>query len=602
VQYRETDLNFVSRLMEEEGIYTYFHHEKGKHTLIVCDAPGAHQSVGDIPYRPNFQQARIGTEYVREWSVTREIQPGKAALRDYNFETPSTDLTVKSDHARQHGESEHEIFDYPGEYPDPGIGDHRVRTRLEEMQAAHEVIAGSGNARLITCGSLFTLKDFVRTDQNREYLVVSTLIEARNNFSEAVEATYRCSFRLIPGDVTYRPPRTTPRPIVQGPQTAIVVGPAGEEIHVDKYGRIKVQFYWDRLGKKDDASSCWMRVSQIWAGKNYGWMTIPRIGQEVIVDFLEGDADHPIVTGRVYNAEQMPPWALPANKTQSGILTRSSKEGAPANANEFRFEDKKGSEQVFLHAEKNYDIEVEADETHWVGHDRKKTIDNDENVEVKNNRTEKVGVDESITIGSNRTENVGSNEDITIGVNRTENVGSNENITIGANRSESVGASESISIAASRDLMVGGSETRLVGGSSTETIGGSLSQTVAGGITITTPGSMSVTAIGGVTVTAPGGFKVMAPGGTKIVDMTLDELGGIMTKTYGQILKATPINLETNGLKAEVHGIKVDKGALFNKTIQAKMISAGLSMQLDESAAVHKAGAALAKASIFLFG
>ncbi len=195
--------------------------------------------------------------------------------------------------------------------------------------------------------------------------------------------------------------RLTPKPFVQGPQTAVVVGPAGEEIYTDKYGRVKVQFHWDRDGKKDENSSCWIRVSQPWAGKSWGTIATPRIGQEVIVDFLEGDPDQPIITGRVYNAEQMPPYELPANKTQSGIKTRSSQGGAAANFNEIRFEDKKGAEQLFIHAEKNQDIEVENDETHWVGHDRKKTIDHDETTHVKHDRTETVDNNETITIHGN---------------------------------------------------------------------------------------------------------------------------------------------------------------------------------------------------------
>ncbi len=211
-----------------------------------------------------------------------------------------------------------------------------------------------------------------------------------------------------------------------------MVGPAGEEIFTDKYGRVKVQFHWDRLGKRNEKSSCWVRVSHPWAGKNFGAIHIPRIGQEVIVDFLEGDPDQPIIIGRVYNAEQMPPWELPANATQSGILTRSSKGGGYGNANAIRFEDKQGAEQLWIHAEKNQDIEVENDETHSVGHDRTKTIDNDETSHVKHDRTETVDNNETITIGVDRTESVGSNETITIGIE--PHGASNETITIGAKR------------------------------------------------------------------------------------------------------------------------------------------------------------------------
>jgi type VI secretion system secreted protein VgrG len=285
------------------------------------------------------------------------------------------------------------------------------------------------------------------------------------------EAHYTNSFTCMPYDVPYRPQRLTPKPIVQGPQTATVVGKAGEEIWTDKFGRVKVQFHWDREGRRDENSSCWIRVSHPWAGKGWGAVSIPRMGQEVIVDFLEGDPDQPIITGRVYNAEQMPPYGLPANQTQSGVKSRSSKEGTPDNFNEIRFEDKKGEEQLFIHAEKNQDIEVENDETHWVGRDRRKTIDQDETTEVKRDRTETVGRNESITIGDNRTEKVGKDESITIGDNRTEKVGKDESITIGDNRTEKVGKDESITIGDNRTENVGKNESITIGDNRTEKVG-----------------------------------------------------------------------------------------------------------------------------------
>src|SRR5262249_3896178 len=292
----------------------------------------------------------------------------------------------------------------------------------------------------------------------------------------------------------FRPARTTHRPTVGGPQTAVVVGPSGEEIYCDKYGRVKVQFHWDRYGKKNENSSCWIRVSNPWAGGNWGGMAVPRMGQEVIVDFLEGDPDQPIITGRVYNADQMPPYALPDNMTQTGIKSRSSKGGGAANFNENRLEDKKGSEQVFLHAEKNQDIEVEKDETHWVGNDRKKNIDHDETTVVKNNRTETVGVNEKIAIGANRTETVGANETISISGNRTEAVSQNETVTVlltrthtigvnemmngGAPQETTIGAAQTITVGAAQAVTIGAARTETVGQSQTETFGKSQTTTV----------------------------------------------------------------------------------------------------------------------------
>jgi len=292
-------------------------------------------------------------------------------------------------------------------------------------------------------------------------------------------ASFNCRFSAMPSADPFRPERTTPRPMVRGPQTAVVVGPGGDEIYTDKYGRVKVQFHWDRDGKKDQNASCWVRVAQVWAGKNWGWMTVPRIGQEVIVDFLEGDPDRPIVTGRVYNAEQMPPWALPANKTQSGILTRSSPGGSVANANQLRFEDKKGGEQVYLHAEKNQDIEVENDETHWVGHDRRKTIDHDETSLIKHDHTEKVGNNENIIIGVNRTENVGSNETVTIALMRTHTIGVNDALTVGAAQEVKVGATRALTVGASQTVNVGAGHKVSIGSDQSMAVGGAETRTTA---------------------------------------------------------------------------------------------------------------------------
>ena len=274
-----------------------------------------------------------------------------------------------------------------------------------------------------------------------------------------------------PSALPYRPQRLTHKPRSQGPQVAVVVGPPGEEIYTDKYGRIKVQFPWDRYGSMNQKSSCWMRVSQAWAGSNYGSIHLPRIGQEVIVDHIDGDPDYPIITGRVYNADQMPPWDLPDNKTQSGILTRSSKGGAkgsgmkatPGDANALRFEDKKNEEQLWLHAQKDQLTEVENDETKWVGRDRRKTIDRDELNHIQRDRTETVDRNETITIHGQRDEEVDKNETIQIHQNRTETVDLNESVSIGINQSLAVGSN--------RKKSVGSSETVTIGTLKTETIG-----------------------------------------------------------------------------------------------------------------------------------
>ena len=494
VQYRETSFDFVSRLMEQEGIYYFFRHEKTRHVLVLADAYGAHSTVDDyasVPFYPPDQQMRE-RDHFYDWQLAREVQPGSLALNDYDFQRPAASLEVRSSVSRSHSNADHPLYDYPGEYVQSKDGEHYARTRIEAIHSQFERVQLRGRARGLGSGHLFKLTGYDRADQNREYLVVVARYQIRQELYESgqldLAEQFTSELDCMDASQAFRPLPLTPMPIVRGPQTAVVVGPGGEEIWTDQYGRVKVHFYWDRHDQSNENSSCWMRVSQAWAGKNWGSVQIPRIGQEVIVSFLEGDPDRPIITGRVYNAEQTVPYELPANATQSGVKSRSSKDGSPANFNEIRMEDKKGAEQLFIHAEKNQDIEVENDETHWVGHDRTKTIDNDETVHVKHDRTEtvdnnetiKIGVDrketvgnnETISIGVNRTEDVGSDEKITIGANRTEDVGSNETITIGADRKEKVGANENITIVSNRTEDVGGNETIGISGNRNETVKG----------------------------------------------------------------------------------------------------------------------------------
>ncbi|MFC5699307.1 type VI secretion system Vgr family protein [Pseudomonas sp. GCM10022186] len=477
VQYRETSFDFVSRLMEQEGIYYYFRHEKSRHVLVLADAYGAHSTVSDyasVPYYPPTDEQRERDHFF-DWRLAREVQPGSLALNDYDFQRPGARLEVRSSVSRSHAQGDYPLYDYPGEYVQSKDGEHYARTRIEAIQARFERVQLRGKARGLGSGHLFKLTNYPREDQNREYLVVGVRYHITQESAESGRLEgmlqYESELDCMDAGQTFRPLPQTPHPIVQGPQTALVVGPGGEEIWTDQYGRVKVHFYWDRHDQSNENSSCWMRVSQAWAGKNWGAVQIPRIGQEVIVSFLEGDPDRPIITGRVYNAEQTVPYELPANATQSGVKSRSSKGGSPANFNEIRMEDKKGAEQLFIHAEKNQDIEVENDETHWVGHDRTKTIDNDETVHVKHDRTETVDNNETITIGVDRKENVGNNETISIGVNRTEKVGSDEKISIGANRTEDVGSNETITIGADRKESVGNNETINIGANRTEDVG-----------------------------------------------------------------------------------------------------------------------------------
>lgn len=324
VQYRETDFDFVSRLMEDEGIYYYFKNSEGKNTLVVADSYSAHHAClePELPFFEETELVRNERSHVRRWEVKRELQPGRYALTDYDYEKPRVGLYVKSGQKREHALAEYEVFDYPGDYRKRGDGESVARTRLEELQAKFERVTGLTNSRGIAAGCLLKVTHHPREDQNAEYLVVSAEYDIKAPEYEArdvVGPDYSCRFSGLRSDQQFRPERITRKPIVNGPQTAMVVGPEGEDIHTDAFGRIKVHFHWDRHDDWDDKSSIWIRVSQNWGGKGWGGMFIPHVGQEVIVEFLEGDPDSPLVTGRVYNADNMPPVPLPEGKTQSVI-------------------------------------------------------------------------------------------------------------------------------------------------------------------------------------------------------------------------------------------------------------------------------------------
>ena len=470
VQYRETDFNFVSRLMEQEGIYYYFKHESNRHLLVMADSVSSHDGFPDyekIPYFPPDEHLTREEHHIHEWTISREVQPGVYALTEYDFENPKANLLVKSAISRNHAQSKMEIFDYPGEYLTASDGDAYVRARIEELHAEFEQMQGQANARGLAVGSLFQLTDYPRDDQNQEYLVASATHELESDAYSSGSAggsedVYACSFSALPSTQQFRPERTTPKPLVQGPQTAVVVGPSGEEIHTDKFGRVKVQFHWDRYGKKDQNSSCWVRVAQLWAGTQWGGIHLPRIGQEVIIEFLEGDPDHPIITGRVYNNDNMPPYDLPASATQSGIKSRSSKGGSADNFNELRFEDKKGEEEVYLHAEKNWTINVENDKNQTVGHD--------ETLNVGNNRDKTVGV--------NQTEGIGANKTITVGGNHAESITGNMTQSVSLAKSETITLAKALSIGAGYQVSVGAAMNETIGGLKAEEIGAAKSVNV----------------------------------------------------------------------------------------------------------------------------
>jgi type VI secretion system secreted protein VgrG len=594
VQYRESDFNFVSRLLEDEGIYYWFQDKDGRESLILTDTLASHEAVAGcdtLPYGA-VMSAAPDMEYVSEWRVHHGIETRNWLLTDYDFKSPSRPLQKQAvkQTAGFDAFASLEHFDYPGGYADAAYGDSRAKTRADEWRI-EDSVAGDAqinwhqtdartNAKNVRVGTLLKLARHPRADQNTQYLVMRTRYEIDladdESFDGAQSNRCECWFSAIDAKQAFAPARVTRKPFVQGPQTAVVVGPGGDEIHTDQYGRVKVQFFWDREGKRDENSSCWMRVSQPWAGKGWGAIAIPRMGQEVIVDFLEGDPDRPIITGRVYNAEQVPPYELPANMTQTGIKSRSSKGGSAANANEFRFEDKKGAEQVLLHAERNQDIEVEKDETHWVGHDRKKTIDNDETTVVKHDRTETVGNNEKIDVVMNRTETVGVNESITIGANRTKTVKASETASVLLQRTHLVGINETIGVGAAQEVTVGAFQAITVGAYQALTV--AAYQTVNVGATQTmTVGSDQTVQVGGNQSTSVSGDQSLAVSGGQTVTVAKDageSIDGAQSSTVGKA-RSTSVG-EDDSLKVGKN-LVIDAG----ESIVLKTGDASISMKKD---------------------
>ncbi len=519
VQYRESDFNFINRLMEQEGIYYFFKHEEDKHTLVLADSYSSHEPVEgyeEVSYHPPAGSTVIEKEHLYAWEVTQQLQPGAFVYQDFDFTAPKKDLLAISNKKRDHAKADLEIYDYPGEYKEFNDGDHYSRVRLEEIQANHQRGTGHGDARGLSVGGLFTLTDHPREDQNIEYLIVSAGYKLTagdyGSGGGGADKVYTCEVNAINAQEPFRPLRTTPRPWVQGPQTAIVVGPSGEEIWTDEHGRVKVQFHWDRYGEDNENSSCWIRVSQVHAGKGFGGIDVPRIGEEVIVSFLEGDPDRPIITGRVYNGSNKPPNGLPAAAMISGMKTNSTPGGGGDNT--IMLDDTKGNELIRVHGQFDMDTTVDNDLREHVLNNRSRDVAVDETISIGNNRTEDVGNDETTTIGNNRTETVGADETISIGSSRSVTIGSNKSETIAINKAETIGVAKELTIGGAYQVTVGAAMNETIGAAKAEEIGGVKSVNVGVNSSENIGGNKSVSA--GKDISESAGKDVSVSSGKKM--------------------------------------------------------------------------------------
>ncbi|MFJ0686346.1 type VI secretion system tip protein TssI/VgrG [Bordetella bronchiseptica] len=561
VQYQETDFAFVSRLMEHEGIYYWFRHESGRHTLVLTDditqhdeCPGAAQ----LPYYGPDRATVPQEQYVSQWQVAEEITPDGFATVDYDFKKPAASLDAQSSNPGAYEPGGLQVYEWLGGYTEPDQGERYSRIRLEALQAHGESVTGACNVRAFAPGYLFTLRNHPRPAENRQYLIAQAhyRIQEGGYASGAEDAVFDIDFRVLPATVPFRVARATPVPRTHGPQTATVVGQAGEEIWTDEYGRVKVHFHWDRYGKKNENSSCWVRVSSPWAGGGFGGIQLPRVGDEVIVDFIGGYPDRPIVIGRVYNASNMPPWDLPGNATQSGFLSRS-KNGDRGTANALMFEDSAGAERIWLHAERDMDCEVEANESHTVDGNRTTLIGGNDTLTVRGTRTTTIdGLDtETFNAGATRTvtgevsETTTGNETRTFNGDVTETVNGVETRTVNGDWKETITGE----MTETRT----GDETRTVTGAVTETITGDVTQTITGDQTSSITGAVSHTVTGAYTQTVTDPVTVNANTSMTVVTPSWTVSSASQQAFWtANTLRGTPARLTVVGAAADFWGVR----------------------------------------------
>lgn len=490
VQYRESDFNFVSRLLVDEGIYYHFRHTGGRHSLVLIDAAAKHEPVPgylSIPFYPPTRSGRREEEHISSWDLVRQVVPGNAALQDYDYEYKQVALSMAINDPQGHANDHLEVFDYPGGYLTDEDGRQAIGVALERLQSQRELIAFETTARGLYAGATFRVRNLPDVGESEEFLAVEAHYSIESDALEsssdaAAEMVFQARFTAMSAKRQFRPalPASVQKPQMRGPHSAIVTGPPETEIYTDPggLGRVLVQFHWDRYAQASEKhTSCWVRVSQPWAGGGFGFVQIPRVGEEVLVDFLDGDPDRPVIVGRLYNGKNKPPYKLPDNATQSGWKSRSSPKGHADNFNEIRFEDKKGDEEMFVQAEKNQVIRVKHDQTLAVGHNRTKTVVLDEKNTIGGERFSHVTKTDELHVDADRIERIKGNATFSVDQARTHTVGLDEKIEIVGHQTETVGKGQTLAI--------------LDGGQSVE---------VKGMVQVQVDGNRSVTVTGGDTI------------------------------------------------------------------------------------------------------
>lgn len=508
VQYGESDFDFIQRLMEEWGIYWFFEYGQGKQRLILCDHVGALRGSENVAYRMLSHAPpdnRTDTETIRRFHVRESLHPGRVVVNDFDFTRPIANLAAANQQPRDTALGHAEVFEWPGDYTDSQHAAHISRTRMEELRAPGTRAEGQGNVRGLACGQTFMLTGHDHEAANREYFVIESSLAITEIGEESGATSYRFdnTFTVQPTTEVFRPPRLTPKPHANGTQTAMVVGPAGEQLWTDEFGRVKVRFHWDRYARNDETDSCWVRVSQAWAGANFGGIYIPRIGQEVIVDFLNGDPDRPLIIGSLYNNLTRPPWELPGHATQSGLISRTIG-GGVNNYNGVRFEDRPGREEFHLQAERDMNSTVKNDASTRVGNDAETHIGNDSET--------RIGNDALTTIGGNAAVSVASALTSSIGGAMVETIGSSMSQFVSAGVTQAIGAGIKQTIGASSEQEVGAGEKKTIGGSSEKTVGAEYKISVAGSSEKTVGSDYKISVVGSSEKTVGSDYKISVSG------------------------------------------------------------------------------------------
>ena len=565
VQYGESDFTFLCRMLEDAGISFYFKTEDDETKLVLHDTPQLNpRRELPIAFRDNPTDAN--REHVTAVHIGRSIRPGKYTVRDHDYRrSPAYDLRGSAkaaggvEEALEQFEYSPGAFLYESESGDATpIADDRGRYRTDEKEASalalRRLDAKRGPARTVTFetntldlgpGTTLSFLDHPKSELSPGKALLVTSVSLRGERNGA----WSCACEAVSAEVSFRPALATPKPTTNGVESATVVGPAGEEIHTDEFGRVRVHFHWDRESKMNETSSCWIHTSQPWGGSGFGGTNLPRIGQEVLIDFIGGDPDRPILVGRVYTNLQKTPYKLPDNKTQSGMQSRSSPGGGGDNYNELMFEDRKGKELVRMQAEKDLTKLVKHDEAVTIGHDREKqvghddaltvghdrtrTVVHDETVGIGNDRTRTVGHDETLSIGHDRTRMVGNNESVTVGNSRSKSVGVNESLFVGVNQSEQIGANRSVQVGANHSETIGANKSLSVGASSTESVGMKKTETVALA-SAETVGLTKALTVGGAYAITVGGLMT-----TNVALMQTQSVGLSQTETIGMTKTVT---------------------------------------------------------------